>query len=42
MKSDIKNFKLVFQKEDDGRIAGKRTCVQLIALNKDYQIAKQL
>ena len=34
MKSDIKNFKWLFQIEDDGGIGGKCTCVQLIAINK--------
>ena len=42
MKSDIDNFKWLFQIEDDGRIAGKVTCVQLIGILKNYKIAKQL
>ena len=33
VKSEIENFKYLFQIEDDGGIGGKCTCVQLIALN---------
>ena len=33
VKSDIKNFEWLFQIEDDGKIGGQRTCVQLIAIN---------
>ena len=35
-------MKWVFQIEDDGGMGGKCTCVQLIALNKNYQISKPL
>ena len=35
MKSEIENFKYLFQKEDDGEIGGKCTCVLLIAPNKE-------
>ena len=35
VKSDIENFKWLFQIEDDGKFGGKCTCVQLIAINKE-------
>ena len=35
MKSDIDNFKWLFQIEDDGGIRGKNTCVQLIVINNE-------
>ena len=35
VKSNIENFKWLFQIEDDGGIGGKCTCVQLIAINKE-------
>ena len=38
MKSDIKNFKYLFQTEDDAGIRGKCACVQLIAIKKNDQI----
>ena len=34
MKVDLKNFKWLFQIEDDGGIGGECTCVQFIAINK--------
>ena len=40
MKSDIENFKCLFQIEDDGGIGGKCTCVLLIAMNKDLSNSK--
>ena len=40
MKSDIENFKWLFQIEDDGGIGGKCTCVQLIAINKEWSNCK--
>ena len=39
MKSDIENFKCLFQIEDGG-IGGKCTCVLLIAMNKDLSNSK--
>ena len=33
VKSDIENFKWLFQIEDDGGTGGKCTCVQPIAIN---------
>ena len=35
VKSDIENFKYLFLIEDDGGIEGKRSCIQLIAINKE-------
>ena len=35
VKINIKNFKWVFQVEDDGGMWGKCTCVQPIAINKE-------
>ena len=35
MKSDIENFKWVFQIEDVDGIGGKCTCGELIAINKE-------
>ena len=35
VKSNIDNFKCLFQKEDDGGTGGKCTCVQLIVINKE-------
>ena len=35
VKINIKNFKGVFQVEDDGGIGGKCICVQPIAINKE-------
>ena len=40
MKSDIENFKCLFQIEDDGGIGGKCTCVLLIAMNQDLSNSK--
>ena len=40
MKSDIENFKLLFQIEEDGRIGGKYNCVQLITINKELTNCK--
>ena len=36
VESDIENLNSYFQIEDDGRIGGNRTCVQLIARNKEF------
>ena len=40
MKSDIENFKCLFQIEEDGGIEGKCTCVLLMAMNKDLSNTK--
>ena len=40
MKSDIENFKYLFQIEDDVGIGGKCTCVQLIARNQEWSNCK--
>ena len=40
MKSDIENFKCLFQIKDDGGIRGNCTCVQLIAINRKFSNCK--
>ena len=35
VKSEIEDFKQLFQIEDDGGIGGKYTCVQPFAINKE-------
>ena len=38
MENDIENYKCVFQIEDDGRIGGKCTYVQFIAIKRMFKL----